>query len=73
MPVMPNSSLSLTTAPLSSLPERFPLRWASAWGEDEYGLWMTLELAEAQQRFRWIAPGRFRMGSPEDEPERERQ
>jgi len=69
MPVMPNPSLADDRAALF-LPERFPLRWASAWGEDEYGLWMTLELAEAQQRFRWIAPGRFRMGSPEDEPER---
>jgi len=52
------------------LPERFPLRWASAWGEDEYGLWMRLELGEARQRFRWIAPGTFRMGSPADEPGR---
>ena len=52
------------------LPERFPLPWASAWGDDEYGLWMMLELGEARQRFRWIAPGTFEMGSPVDEPER---
>ena len=52
------------------LPERFPLPWASAWGEDEFGLWMALTLENAEQRFRWIVPGTFRMGSPADEPER---
>jgi sulfatase modifying factor 1 len=70
MPVMLVPALADDSAAIF-LPERFPLRWASAWGEDEWGLWMTLELAEAQQRFRWIAPGRFRMGSPENEPERD--
>ena len=41
--------------------------WASAVGRDAYGLWATLEVGEAQQRFRWIPPGRFLMGSPERE------
>ena len=52
-------------------PEPFPLPWASDWGEDEeYGLWMALTLGDVRQVFRWIAPGRFLMGSPADEPER---
>ena len=52
------------------LPERFPLPWASAWGDDEYGLWLRLTVGDARQRFRWIAPGTFPMGSPADEAER---
>jgi formylglycine-generating enzyme len=44
--------------------------WASAWGEDEYGLFAEFEYGKVVQRMRWIAPGRFLMGSPKDEPER---
>ena len=52
-------------------PDPFPQPWASDWGEDdEYGLWMALTLADVRQVFRWIAPGRFLMGSPADEPQR---
>ena len=51
-------------------PDPFPEPWASDWGEDERGLWMGLTVAGVSQRFRWIAPGRFLMGSPADEPER---
>jgi formylglycine-generating enzyme required for sulfatase activity len=40
-------------------------------GRDRYGLWAEIDVkgakAEATQRFRWIAPGRFMMGSPDDE------
>jgi len=39
-----------------------------------FGVYADLTVAtghrRATQRFRWIEPGRFRMGSPEDEPER---
>ncbi|WP_300452862.1 formylglycine-generating enzyme family protein [Accumulibacter sp.] len=51
-------------------PECFPPAWAGAWGEDEFGLWAALEVGGVRQRFRWIVPGRFLMGSPADEPER---
>jgi formylglycine-generating enzyme required for sulfatase activity len=44
--------------------------WASGWGEDRYGEWLALTLGEATQRMRWIRPGRFLMGSPQDEPGR---
>ncbi len=40
--------------------------------EDETGLWMQLTLEGVEQRFRWIEPGTFRMGSPDNEPQRER-
>ena len=44
--------------------------WASAIGRDRHGLWTEFALGEAVQRLRWIAPGRFLMGSPGDEPGR---
>ena len=43
---------------------------AIAWGDDAYGLWIDVELAGVVQRFRWIDPGEFVMGSPDDEAER---
>jgi len=48
----------------------FPPRWASTWGDDEYGVWADLTINSATQRLRWIAPGEFWMGSPDDEPGR---
>ena len=43
-------------------PQEFPASWASAWGEDRKGLWMTLTVKEVSYTFRWILPGRFMMG-----------
>ena len=50
-------------------PPAFPPLWASAWGDDRYGLWAEFELGGSIQRLRWIEPGEFLMGSPDDEPE----
>ncbi|MCO6453881.1 MAG: formylglycine-generating enzyme family protein [Pirellulaceae bacterium] len=50
-----------------------PPDWATAWGQDGYGIFADLTLPaapQATQRLRWIPPGRFQMGSPEDEPGR---
>lgn len=49
--------------------------WASGMGRDCYGLWAEFLLEKQQgeaviQRMRWIPPGQFMMGSPEDEPGR---
>jgi len=35
-----------------------------------FGHFAELQLGKAVQRFRWIEPGEFLMGSPDDEPER---
>lgn len=40
-------------------------------GTDDYGLYADVELPGSTQRFRWIKPGTFLMGSPKSEPERE--
>lgn len=53
------------------LPEKFPPPWASTWGEDAFGLFAELHFRGLVQRFRWILPGSFFMGSPLSEPERE--
>jgi len=44
--------------------------WASQAGEDQYGHWCEFDIHGVTQRMRWIPPGKFLMGSPEDEPER---
>lgn len=41
--------------------------WAVAAGRDWFGLWAAIHVRGVIQRFRWIPPGRFRMGSPEGE------
>lgn len=44
--------------------------WASGWGEDEHGIFVEITVDEVTQALRWCPPGRFLMGSPEDEAER---
>jgi len=55
---------------LYSLPEAFPYPWTEDWGEDNFGLYMALAFNGVTQYFRWIEPGEFKMGSPQDETER---
>ncbi|WP_064027362.1 MULTISPECIES: formylglycine-generating enzyme family protein [Methylomonas] len=56
-------------------PDPFPPPFANAWGDDRYGLWAAIEVDGGDvgivtQMFRWIEPGTFLMGSPDDEPQR---
>jgi formylglycine-generating enzyme required for sulfatase activity len=44
-----------------------PPDWASEWGQDRFGVYVAFRIGTATQRLRWIPPGRFWMGSPEDE------
>ena len=48
-------------------PNPFPPDWASGWGVDAYGLYADFQVESVVQRFRWIFPGVFQMGSPEAE------
>ena len=55
--------------PALGLPlHEFPYPWASEWGEDEHGIWVAFTYKAIRHAFRWITPGTFMMGSPEDEP-----
>ncbi|MFO1496024.1 MAG: formylglycine-generating enzyme family protein [Lysobacterales bacterium] len=51
---------------MNRYPDAFPPAWASAYGDDAYGLWAELTLGNATQRLRWIEPGTFLMGSEDD-------
>jgi formylglycine-generating enzyme required for sulfatase activity len=43
--------------------------WANeGWGLDDAGAYADLSVQGIGQRFRWIPPGQFLMGSPKDEP-----
>ncbi|MGB0732786.1 MAG: formylglycine-generating enzyme family protein [Pontibacterium sp.] len=45
-------------------------QYPAPFGEDLHGLYQDVDIAGFTQCFRWIPPGEFMMGSPEDEPER---
>ncbi len=63
---------TLTAMPIISshpLTTGCPPAWASAWGQDQYGPWVTLCVDKVEQRLRWMPPGRFWMGSPDDDRE----
>ena len=47
-----------------------PSTWADDWGTDNYGHWVTFSVEGVTQKMRWIEPGAFQMGSPENEPGR---
>ena len=47
-----------------------PPSWAIAWGQDRYGVFVAFAVDGIEQKMRWIEPGSFMMGSPDDEPGR---
>lgn len=57
-------------ARLADQPDDFPPAWAVAWGDDRCGIWAELQVQGVVQRLRWMPPGEFDMGSPDDELER---
>lgn len=52
---------------LHPLADGCPPAWASGWGQDKYGAWVEFSIGDVTQRMHWIRPGRFVMGSSEDE------
>jgi formylglycine-generating enzyme len=58
-------------ARLLPLPPVFPCAWAAAYGEDSFGLWQAFDVAGVRQVLRWLPPGKFIMGSPLTESERD--
>jgi formylglycine-generating enzyme required for sulfatase activity len=47
--------------------ENVPEDWPYPLFKDQYGLYAEVDLAGIRQRFRWIQPGYFQMGSPPTE------
>jgi formylglycine-generating enzyme required for sulfatase activity len=54
----------------NNAPSIFPFPWAEEWGQDQYGIWLAFRLKDVRQCMRWIKPGKFMMGSPENEKQR---
>ncbi|MBA3683702.1 MAG: protein kinase [Planctomycetes bacterium] len=46
--------------------------WASDQGRDQYGLWTELTVKGVKQRFRYVPAGTFDIGSPQNEPGRDK-
>ena len=68
---MPNGYWCREAEALAQLREGFRQpSWAEDYGLDEYGLYASFRIGGIDQRMRWIVPGEFLMGSPEDEAER---
>jgi formylglycine-generating enzyme required for sulfatase activity len=53
--------------PASPIIPHFPPAWAEVFGEDDYGIFAECSVQDVRFVWRWICPGRFMMGSPEDE------
>ncbi len=41
--------------------------WVHRFGTDEYGAWCSFRVKDVEQILRWVPPGEFLMGSPENE------
>ena len=41
--------------------------WATTSGLDEYGQWASVQISNVEMKLRWIEPGEFLIGSPENE------
>lgn len=65
------SARGVSRGPRHPLMSGLPPAWAVGWGEDEFGAFATFAVGPpeqpVEQRMRWIPPGSFPMGSPEDE------
>ena len=59
MPVCPDKAGSLSNDP-------FRVPWTSDFVKDHFGLSMVLNVGQARQVFRWVAPACFLIGSPPD-------
>ena len=65
--VRSNSRPGVNAAAVDHPPLSVPPAWAGGWGEDSSGFYVDLVVGGVRMELRWIPPGRFLMGSPEDE------
>ena len=62
--------MTTSAAPPSPRIPVFPPRWAEVFGEDDFGIFAEFRVKEVVFVWRWIPPGQFLMGSPDNEPGR---
>ncbi len=60
-------AVTVPPTPVLAAPAVAKPAWASELGKDQYGTWADLKVADVTQRFRWIQPGTFTMGSSQAE------
>jgi formylglycine-generating enzyme required for sulfatase activity len=60
-------SVPVAPTPVAAAPAVAKAAWATDSGKDQYGAWADLKVADVTQRFRWIQPGTFTMGSSQAE------
>ncbi|MEM7405378.1 MAG: formylglycine-generating enzyme family protein [Pseudomonadota bacterium] len=58
---------SIVDASFHPLADGTAPEWATAWGEDAFGVWVEFSVGAVTQRMRWCPPGTFPMGSPKTE------
>lgn len=69
--VGPDQSLVVSPAAATRIAVHAPPPpWAKRVGRDKFGLYAEVEVKGVSFRMRWIDPGMFWMGSPDDEPGR---
>ena len=66
-----NASLADKLPTLPEIIPLFPPCWAEIFGADRYGIFAEFTFHKVKFAWRWIPPGRFQMGSPDFETERE--
>ena len=57
----------MSRPPKHPLVDGRPPRWAWGWGKDHFGIFTQIRVGDVVQTMRWIPPGSFAMGSPDDE------
>jgi formylglycine-generating enzyme required for sulfatase activity len=65
------SPIVSTPSPAPAPIKKPELVWASATGDDQYGRYADVDVKGVIQRFRWLKSGKFLMGSPKSEKDRE--
>ena len=66
-PAPPPVSVPVAPTPVPAAPAVVKPAWATDSGKDQYGAWADLNVAGVSQRFRWIQPGTFTMGTSQAE------
>ena len=66
-PAPPPVAVPAAPTPVPTAPAVVKPAWASELGKDQYGTWADLKIADVTQRFRWIQPGSFTMGTTQAE------